>query len=66
MTKEQYTQDIIKRYGTALLNKKQAGKELQISTNQIDRMRDSGELKSSKVGQQIRVSASVVADFMVV
>lgn len=52
--------------GSALLTKRQAAKELQISQNQIDALRRSGELKFSKVGSQIRVSAAAIADFMVV
>lgn len=65
MNKMDYIENIISRYGTALLNKKQASNELQISTNQLDRLRQSGELKYSKVGTKIIISASTLADFMV-
>lgn len=66
MNTKEYIQDITKRYGSALLKKKQAAHELQVSEMQIDRMRKSGELKFSKVGTQIRISASTIAEFMVV
>lgn len=66
MDTKEYVQDMIKRYGSAQLTKKQAGNELQVSEMQIDRMRKSGELKYSKVGSQIRIAASVIAEFMVV
>lgn len=66
MDTKEYIQDMTKRYGSALLTKKQAAKEFQVSEMQIDRMRKTGELKFSKVGTQIRISASVIAEFMVV
>jgi len=66
MNTKDYINDITTRYGTQLLNKKQACAELQISENQLDRLRKSGELKYSKVGAGIRISASTIADFMVV
>lgn len=65
MDYREYIDNIIARYGSALLNKKQAANELQISVNQVDALRRSGELKFSKVGSQIRISASTIADFMV-
>ena len=65
MTQEKLTENIVDRYGSLLLNKREAAKELRISVNQLDRLRDSGDIKFSKVGSQIRISASVIADFMV-
>lgn len=66
MTKTEYEQDIIKRYGTQLLKKNQAASELQVSEMTIDRLRKSGELKSKKVGGIIRIPASSVAEFLAV
>ncbi len=48
-------------YGTALLSKAQAAKELSISRATIDRMRLSGEITSKKVGSQVRFSVIEIA-----
>lgn len=65
MDKKEYIKNIISRYNSAMLTKKQAAKELQISPTQIDRLRKSGELRSSMVGGSVRISANTIADFMV-
>jgi len=51
-------------YGTMMLNKSQAAKELNISTTQIDRLRKSGELKFKTIGTQIRIPANVIAELI--
>lgn len=66
MNIKEITQDIAARYGSTLLTKKQAAKELQISPTQIDRLRKSGELISKMVGGQVRIPASVIADIVAV
>lgn len=65
MDKKEYIDNMIIRYGSGLLTKAQASAELQISQNQLDRLRQSGELKYSRVGKKIIISASTIADFMV-
>ena len=65
MNIKEYISDIIARYGSCLLTKKQAAKELQISPTQIDRLRKTGELRSSMVGGSVRISANAIADFLV-
>lgn len=56
-----YAESLRKQYGTALLSKFQAAKELSISRATLDRMRTSGEIRSQKVGQQIRFNVKEVA-----
>lgn len=56
-----YAEYLRKQYGTALLSKAQASKELSISRATLDRMRNDGQIKSQKVGQQIRFNATEVA-----
>ena len=65
MNQKEYISDLTQRYGTALLTKRQAAAELQISPTQIDRLRKSGTLKSIMVGGMVRVSVNAIADFMV-
>jgi len=49
------------QYGTALLSKVQAAKELSVSRATIDRMRLAGEITSQKVGSQIRFNVREIA-----
>ena len=49
------------QYGTALLSKGQAAKELSVSKATIDRMRLSEEITSQKVGSQIRFNVKEIA-----
>ena len=56
-----YAESLRKQYGTALLNKHQASKELSVSRATLDRMRNDGTIKSQKVGQQIRFHVTEVA-----
>ena len=60
-TMNAYAETLRKQYGTALLNKHQASKELSISRATLDRMRTDGQIKSQKVGQQIRFNVTEVA-----
>lgn len=62
MNSETYIKDLTTRYGSALLTKRQAAKELQISVTQLDRIRKTGELKFTKVGAQIRIPVEAIAD----
>ena len=56
-----YAETLRKQYGTPLLSKNQASKELSISRATLDRMRQGGLIKSQKVGQQIRFNVKEVA-----
>ena len=56
-----YAESLRKQYGTALLSKHQAARELSISRATLDRMRQTGEIKSQKVGQQIRFNVKEIA-----
>ena len=49
------------RYGNALLSKVQAANELSVSRATIDNMRLSGEIKSTIVGSQVRISVKEIA-----
>ena len=57
----QFAEQLRKQYGTALLSKGQAAKELSVSRATIDRMRLSGEISSKKIGQQIRFNVKEIA-----
>lgn len=56
-----YAETLRKQYGTALLTKNQASKELSISRATLDRMRQEGLIKSQKVGKQIRFNVKEIA-----
>lgn len=56
-----YAESLRKQYGTALLSKHQAAKELSISRATLDRMRLDGQIKSQRIGQQVRFNATEVA-----
>lgn len=56
-----YAESLRKQYGSALLNKQQASKELSISRATLDRMRQNGQIKSKRVGQQVRFHVTEVA-----
>ena len=60
-----YAESLRKQYGTALLSKAQASKELSISRATLDRLRTDGQIKSQKVGQQIRFNVTEVARIVV-
>lgn len=56
-----YAESLRKQYGTALLNKHITAKELSVSRATLDRMRNDGQIKSQKIGQQIRFNVTEVA-----
>lgn len=56
-----YAESLRKQYGTPLLKKSQASKEISVSRATLDRMRQDGAIKSQKVGQQIRFHVTEVA-----
>ena len=56
-----YAESLRKQYGTALLSKCQAAKELSISRATLDRIRNDGQIRSQKVGQQVRFNVKEVA-----
>ncbi len=60
-----YAEQLKQEYGTALLSKAQAAKELSISRATLDRMRTSGQIKSQLVGQQVRISVMEVARIVI-
>lgn len=60
-----YAESLRKQYGTALLSKHQAAKELSISRATLDRLRTDGQIKSKKVGQQIRFNVAEVARIVI-
>ncbi len=60
-----YAESLRKQYGTALLSKAQAAKELSISRATLDRMRNDGTIKSKKVGQQVRFKVIDVARIII-
>lgn len=56
-----YAESLRKQYGSALLSKHQTSKELSISRATLDRMRQTGEIKSQKISQQIRFNVKEIA-----
>ncbi len=62
--KFEYAEFLQKKYGTPLLSKLIAAKELSISRATIDRMRKSGELKSKRIGKQIRFHVLEIAQIV--
>ncbi len=60
-TINKYAEELRKQYGTALLNKHKTAKELSISRATLDRMRTSGQIRSQKIGQQIRFNVKEIA-----
>lgn len=58
-------EQIQKRHKKSLLNKKEAAQELgNISVATIDRLRQSGMLRSKKVGSKIYFTISEIASFI--
>ena len=60
-SREIFALNLRKQYGRSLLSKAEAAKELTISRATIDRMRKEGEIKSQKIGQQIRFNVKEIA-----
>ncbi len=56
-----YAESLRKQYGTPLLNKGISAKELSISRATLDRMRKDGQIKSQRIGKQIRFHVIEIA-----
>ncbi len=56
-----YAESLRKQFGTSLVNKAKTAKELSISRATLDRMRQNGQIKSTKIGQQIRFNVKEIA-----
>lgn len=56
-----FAEHLRKQYGTALLSKAEAAKELSVSRATLDRWRQDGTIKSQLVGQQVRINAKEIA-----
>ncbi len=56
-----YAESLRKQYGTALLSKHQAARELSISRATLDRIRNSGEIRSKRIGSQVRFNVTEIA-----
>ena len=56
-----FAEHLRKQYGTALLSKYEAAKELSISRATLDRMRHNGFIKSQRIGQQVRFNVKEIA-----
>lgn len=56
-----YAESLRKQHGTPLLSKAQVAQELSISRATLDRMRTDGQIKSQRVGQQVRFHVTEVA-----
>jgi len=52
------------RFKKSLLNKKETARELNISQTTLDRLRNSGEIKSKKVGGGIFFTINELATFL--
>ena len=59
--KDSFAEQLRKQYGTSLLNKTNASKEISVSRATIDRMRQEGQIKSKLVGKQIRFHVNEIA-----
>jgi excisionase family DNA binding protein len=56
-----YAEFLQKKYGTPLINKIKAANELSISRATIDRMRKDGQIKSKRIGKQVRFHVTEIA-----
>ena len=56
-----YAEALRKQHGTPLLNKAKSAKELSISRATLDRMRQSGQIKSQRIGKQVRFHVKEIA-----
>ncbi len=59
-----YAESLRKQHGTPLLNKAKTAKELSISRATLDRMRQSGQIKSQRIRQQIRFNVTEIASIV--
>ena len=56
-----YAEFLHKKYGTSLLDKIKSANELSISRATIDRMRKDGQIKSQRIGKQVRFHVTEIA-----
>lgn len=56
-----YAESLRKQYGTPLLNKAKTAKELSVSRATLDRMRQSGQIRSQRIGKQVRFHVKEIA-----
>ena len=56
-----YAEFLQKKYGTPLIKKNLTAKELSISRATLDRMRKDGQIKSQRIGKQIRFHVIEIA-----
>ena len=56
-----YAESLRKQHGTPLLNKTISAKEISVSRATLDRMRQSGQIKSQRIGQQVRFHVKEIA-----
>ncbi len=56
-----YAESLRKQHGTPLLNKTISAKEISVSRATLDRMRQNGEIKSKRVGKQVRFHVLEIA-----
>jgi len=56
-----YAESLRKQHGTPLLSKTITAKELSISRATLDRMRTNGQIKSQRIGQQVRFNVTEIA-----
>lgn len=64
MSKAEFIAILRSKYNKMLLTKKETAKELNISTMTIDRLRQSGQIKSKKVLGSIMFSLDEIARFV--
>jgi excisionase family DNA binding protein len=63
MNQKQLIQLLHEKHGKLYLTKEEAAKELGVGVATIDRMRQTGDLKSSKIKGSIKFSLSEIAKF---
>ena len=63
MNQQQIIELLHNKHGKLYLNKEETAKELGLGIATIDRMRQTGELKSSKIKGSIKFSLSEIAKF---
>ena len=61
----EFAEQLRKQHGSALLNKHATAKELSVSRATLDRMRQSGLIKSQRVGQQVRFNVLEIARIII-
>lgn len=54
---------LYKKHGKLYLNKEETAKELDVGRATLDRMRQTGEIKSSKIKGSIKFSLTEIAKF---